>query len=317
LSDLFLVGDVGGTNARFALVTADGARADNPIVLKNDEFPSLGDAIAAFLAEMGGPRPNRAAIAIAGPVTGDLVRLTNRGWDFSIDVLRARLELQELLILNDFEALALACPHLPADGSVPIGPPGQAVPGKPMAVLGPGTGLGVAGAVPGRVRWIAVPGEGGHIELGTAIARLRPALEVAYRKRGRVSAEHWLCGPGLVRLAEDLAEAEGRRSPWQEPREIVAAAEGGDRFALDLIGLFLDQLAIFAGDVALTFGARGGVYLGGGVTDHLLGFLDEARFVARFRDKGRLSSFLDGVPLRRITAATPALYGCTAKLLHG
>jgi glucokinase len=186
-----------------------------------------------------------------------------------------------------------------------------------MAVLGPGTGMGVAGAVRGRGRWIAVPGEGGHVEIATAEPRLRRALEVAYSQRGRVSAEHWLCGPGMLRMAGDIAAAEGVKLLWKEPGEIVTAASAGDGFATDVLHLFLDQLACFAGDVALTFGARGGVYLGGGVLDHLTAFFDPDRFAARFRDKGRLSSFLDGVPLRRITAPTPALFGCTAKLLHG
>lgn len=317
MNELLLVGDVGGTNARFALVSPGSSAPGTPRLLKNDDHPSLADAITTFLALEGGRKPARAAIAIAGPVTGDRVRLTNRGWDFSTEAVRSSLGLAELLILNDFEALALACPFLPGHASEPVGPPGQAVPGKPMAVLGPGTGLGVAGAVPGRGRWIAVPGEGGHIELGTAIPRLRQALEVAYRQRGRVSAEHWLCGPGLLRMGQDIATAEGGTLVWKSPSEIVSAAMAGDGFARELVELFLDQLACFAGDVALTFGARGGVFLGGGVLDHLIGMFDATRFAQRFRDKGRLSSFLDGVPLRRITAPTPALFGCTAKLLHG
>jgi glucokinase len=317
LNDLLLVGDVGGTNARFALVEPPANVPDRVEILKNDAFPSLAAAIGAYLESQGGARPNRAAIDIAGPVTGDHVKLTNRGWDFSIEAVRKDLGLAELIILNDFEALALACPFLPDDASVPVGPVGAPVPGKPMAVLGPGTGLGVAGVIPGRARWIPVPGEGGHVEISTSIARLRPALEVAYRGRSRVSAEHWMCGPGLLRMAADLAEAEGRSMNWTSPQEIETAAHGGDEFARDLIGLFLDQLAGLAGDVALTFGALGGVYLGGGVLDHLSEFLDGERFAMRFRNKGRLSSFLGGIPIRRITAPTPALFGCTAKLLHG
>jgi glucokinase len=317
LNELLLVGDVGGTNGRFALVETAVGVPGTPRVLKNDSFPSLADAIEAFLQGEGGARPDRAAIAIAGPITGDHVKLTNRSWDFSTEQVRQRLGLSELLILNDFEALALACPFLPDNASEAVGPPGQAVPGKPMAVLGPGTGMGVAGAIRGRGRWIAVPGEGGHVEIGTTEPRLRRALEVAYRQRSRVSAEHWLCGPGLVRMAGDIATAEGVTLAWKEPGDIVAAAAAGDGFASDVLHLFLDQLACFAGDVALTFGALGGVYLGGGVLDHLTGFFDPDRFAAKFRDKGRLSSFLDGVPLRRITAPTPALFGCTAKLLHG
>ncbi|HEX2528618.1 MAG TPA: glucokinase [Geminicoccus sp.] len=317
MNDLLLVGDVGGTNARFALVESPATTPTRVEILKNDEFPSLAAAIRTYLEDQGAARPTRAAIDIAGPVTGDHVKLTNRGWDFSIEEVRQELGLAELIILNDFEALALACPFLPEDASEPVGVPGMPVPGKPMAVLGPGTGLGVAGVVPGRGRWIPVPGEGGHVEISTAIPRLRPALEVAYQGRARVSAEHWMCGPGLVRMGADLAEAEGRAMPWTSPPEIEVAAHGGDAFACELIGLFLDQLASLAGDVALTFGARGGVYLGGGVLDHLSEFLDADRFATRFRDKGRLSSFLEGVPLRRITAPTPALFGCTAKLLHG
>ena len=316
MSDLLLVGDVGGTNARFALVEAGTMTPVRGHVLKNDQFPSLVAAISAYLVQEGNAQPTRAAIDIAGPVTGDHVKLTNRGWDFSTEAVRRELGLRELIILNDFEALALACPFLPADATEPVGPRGAPVAGAAMAVLGPGTGLGVAGVVPGRGRWIAVPGEGGHVEMATNIPRLRPALEVAYRQRSRVSAEHWMCGPGLLRMAADVAEAEGRAIGWTAPEELVAAA-ASDPFAREMVELFLDQLASVAGDVALTFGARGGVYLGGGVLDHLTPYLDPERFVARFRDKGRLSSFLDGVPLLRITAPTPALFGCTAKLLHG
>ena len=311
-----LVGDIGGTNARFAIL--EDGRIGESQVLKNDAFPSLAAALSAYLAEHVLTRPERACLAIAGPIIGDRVKLTNRGWDFSIEAMRQETGLDELIILNDFEALALACPVLPEDGLVAIGPKGHAVPGAPVAVLGPGTGMGVAGAIQGRGRWIAVPGEGGHVELGTSDPRLRPALEVAYRRRDRVSTEHWLCGPGLLRMAADLAEAEARTPPgWTSPAELVRDASAGDGFARDVIALFLGQFASFAGDVALTLGARGGIYLGGGVLDHLLPFFDPAQFHARLMAKGRLSGFLDGVPVWRITADTPALHGCAAKLLNG
>lgn len=308
-----LVADIGGTNARFAMVDGPGAPARDVEVLATAEHPTLEDAIETYLAQKGGQRPRAGCLAVAGPVTGDLIKFTNHPWTFSIEGTRHALELDRLAVINDFEALALAVPRLADDELRPIGA-GNPVDNYPKAVLGPGTGLGVAAVVPTSAGWEALAGEGGHAELAVPDARLTDAIAILRREHDRLSAEQVLSGRGFEALHRALAELDGVACAVDDAPEITDAALHGEARALGTTQAFLDTLASFAGDVALMFGARGGVYLGGGIVPRLMPLLDQKRFRACFAHKGRLSSYLDAIPIHVICAEMPTFKGCGAKL---
>ncbi len=311
-SELRLVGDIGGTNARFALL-AERMRATRLRVFACDDYPTIADAIEAYLAAEG-VRPLVAALSIASPVTGDTVALTNHPWSFSIAALRARLGLERLLVINDFTANALAMPHLdPAERIQVAG--GSEVAGTPIAVIGPGTGLGMSGLVPAPSGWIALSGEGGHATLPAADERESEVLARMRRRFDHVSAERVLSGPGLVNLYQTLAEIEGT------PAHPFTAAQIADRhigatdpLARATIDMFCAMLGTVASDLALTLGARGGVFIAGGIVPRLGSTFVESRFRARFEDKGRFRDYLAAIPTYVVTCAIPAFLGLAAVL---
>ncbi|MCV2360762.1 glucokinase [Paucibacter sp. TC2R-5] len=320
-----LLGDVGGTHARFAWgEDADGAVADI-VSYKCAEQASLQEAIARYLAEQGKPRPRACAIGIANPIVGDTVRMTNHHWSFSIAQLKQSLGVQRLAVLNDFTALALSLPALRPEQLRQIGG-GSAVAGEALAVLGAGTGLGVAGLLPVGVAGIAsqggngsyapISGEGGHASLA-AIDEQEAAVVNCLRQRfGHASAERALSGPGLLNLYQAAAQLAGRPAPLTSPQALIAAArEQRDPDCLAALDLFFRFLGSFAGNLALTYGARGGVYVGGGVVPRLLPELAASRFRERFEAKGRFANYLAAVPTFVIDAAvSPALIGASRAL---
>jgi glucokinase len=307
-----LVGDIGATNARFALL-GDGLAATRLRVYACDDFPGLAEAIVTYLgAEDAHPRD--AALAVASPVSGDRVTLTNHPWSFSIEALQRRLELQRLVVVNDFTANALAVPHLGAGERVQIGG-GSEAPRAPIAVLGPGTGLGVSGLVPCARGWSALSGEGGHATLPPADDRESAILERMRRRFFHVSAERVLSGPGLVNLYQTLCEVEGVPALPYTAAQIadrqIGEAEPLCRAALDL---FCAMLGTVASNLALTLGARGGVFIAGGIVPRLGAAFDESRFRARFEDKGRFAAYLAAIPTFVVTHPIPAFLGLAALL---
>jgi glucokinase len=304
----WLVADIGGTNARFGIVTAPGKAPSNVAVLPGADHPTLPDAVAAYLAEhAGGVRPGAACLAVAGPVDGDHYRLTNSPWSGSI----RDLDVPYAKVLNDFEALALSLPHLSADDLVPLGGPAPSYGVK--AVLGPGTGLGVGGLVPTDCGWVAIPGEGGHVTVPVADDR---ELEIvrALRAEGvdQVVAEHVLSGPGLGRLYRALARVNGVRAEPLTAKEIVARLD--DPLCAETVEVFCGMLGSFAGNVALTLGARGGVYLGGGVLPRIVERVCASSFRTRFATNPDMSAYLGEIGTSLIVAAQPALTGAAAHL---
>jgi|CXWL01.1.fsa_nt_gi glucokinase len=292
-----LVADIGGTHARFALVDDAGA-----FVARGSsrcrEHGSPAEAARAFLTGAGGTaNPREAAFAVAGPVDGDFLALTNCPWQFSLDETRQALGLERLLAVNDFQALALALPHLGRD-DLETWNPGQPRPGAPLAVLGPGTGLGVGAAIPTGGGWTALATEGGHRDLAATTAREWAVCERLAARFGRVSVERVLSGPGLGLIASALAELAGE-PPADDPgaAEVVKRGEAGDPLALEVTRLFSGWLGAVAGDLALTLGARGGVYLGGGVPAKMGALFDRDRFLERFADKGRFRGYLEEIPV--------------------
>lgn len=307
-----LLADIGGTRARFALRLADGTLSA-PRVVDVAAYPGPVEAIAAYLDELGAPPVRAAALAIAAPVDAGDVRLTNGLWTFRRDELRARLGLTRLLLLNDFTALALALPQLPAQELRQIGG-GVALPTAPKAVVGPGTGLGVSGLVHVRGHWLALSGEGGHATLAPADAREAALLALAWREFPHVSVERLVSGSGLPLLHRLVAEVDGRAAAESSPAAIVDAAIAGDPAAAATIDTFAALLGTLAGNLALTLGARGGVYLGGGIVPRLGERFARTPFRARFEAKGRFAPYLATVPAYVILSPAPALLGAAQAL---
>jgi len=309
-----LLGDIGGTNARFAVQLAPESPIDHIVTLQCASFAGPLEAIQAYLAQAGVAAPRHAAIGVANPVGGDRLQLTNSAWNFSIEHLRQALGLGHLLFINDFAALALSLPHLGEADRQQIGSGTPAI-GTAIGVIGPGTGLGVAGLVASPGGYIAVDGEGGHVSLSPHTDEEFAITALLVRQFGHVSAERVLSGPGLVTLYHALAKVRGL--PAQElaaPAIASAARSNSDLLCTDTLATFCALLGSTAGNLALTLGARGGIFLGGGILPGMLDFLERSDFRARFEAKGRFAGYLAQIPSFVITAAHPALKGAASAL---
>ena len=310
-----LVADIGGTNARFGLVGERHAPPSDVRILAGADYPSLAAALDAYLQMVGTARPLRGCIALAGPVYDGRFHLTNRPqWDTELEPLRRAFGFRRLAVINDFEALAEAVPLLGPSDLLPIGIPRQGISGAPIAVIGPGTGLGVGAAVKTPFGWQAVPGEGGHMELANPDARCRAAIGCVAATHDRVSAERLRSGPGLELLYVVLGEVDGKPRSALDATVIHDRAHAGDLAAIDTVTTFFKLLAGFAGDVALLLGARGGVFLAGGVTDKLASHLDGSAFRSAFEHKGRLAPYMQAIPTNRIVAELVGVRGCGAHI---
>lgn len=306
-----LVGDIGGTNGRFGVVDEGELRPGRVESEPGEAHQTFEAALGACLDRLD-VRPSRAAFAVAAPIGEDgRARLTNRrGWTIDPRALKRRFGFDDVLVMNDFVAQAASLPHLQDDETVVIGDarPRRAV----KAAVGPGTGLGVAGLLPEGENWRPLPSEGGHVEFAPVSAREAAAFDVLRSKLGRISAEYVVSGPGLARLHDALAQAEGRAPPGLDPAAITAAAVANEREAAETAALFLSMLARFAGDMALTFGAKGGVYLCGGVAPHLLPVLDRAAFRAAFEAKAPHEAMMRATATVVVTSAVAGLIGAAA-----
>ncbi|QEL57310.1 glucokinase [Chromobacterium paludis] len=308
-----LLGDVGGSNARFALETAPGVIEDI-LTLPTARYPTLEDALRDFLAQVGARRVAHAAIGIANPLNGDWVQMTNCPWSFSIEAVRQALGFTTLLLLNDFTALALALPRLPRGELSQIGG-GAARADAPLALIGPGTGLGVSALVPHEGGWRALAGEGGHASFAPQDENEARIWRYAQARFGHVSTERLLSGAGLALIHQALCARDGEDDAPREPAWITAQGlSGQDARCRETLEIFCGALGSAAGNLALTLGARGGVYIGGGIVPRLSGFFEQSPFRRRFEDKGRMSDFLAGIPVYLITSAYPALPGVAAHL---
>lgn len=301
-----LIADVGGTNTRCALVDNDGSPV-HIAIYANSEYDSMLATLTSYLQRTGAS-PKAGAIAVAAPITGDSVRMTNRQWHFSIEELRQDLGLDSLQVINDFSAIALALPRLDDEDAVAIGT-GQAVAGKTLAVLGPGTGLGVSALIPGSQGWVPLSGEGGHATLACVTEREASIVDAVNRRFGHCSAERLISGPGLALMYDILRELEGLEAANVDPPQVQALAARGDVLARECLEIFLALLGSFAGNVALLLGAVGGVFIGGGIAPAMVDRLAESDFRQRFVAKGRYTGYLQSIPTRVIVNKTPALLG--------
>lgn len=303
-----LIADIGGTNARFA-IARDG-RVEHLAVLPTRQYATMQDAARAFLAGLpAGIAVTRGVLDIAGPVTGDRVGLTNSGWSFSIEAARRDLGFTELKVVNDFAAAALGIPLLAAGEFHQIGGGTHQVHG-PIGVIGPGTGLGVAGLVYSDGRWVVLPGEGGHATMPPATRQEGAILDLLRDRYGHVSAERVLSGHGLQNLYLALSSLAGAEGPALTDHEITARAlDGSDALCGRVLDTFCELLGTVAGNLALTVGATGGVFLIGGILPRFADRFAASGFRARFEDKGRFAGYMRAIPTYLVTHENPALLG--------
>jgi len=336
-----LVADIGGTNARFGWVSADGATVTHVRTLSSAHFAGPAEAAQAYLAELAQTlgldyqAPRAGAFAVATAVGADRVAFTNSHWAFSRAAAQAALGLEELLLVNDFEALALSLPRLQhqqvqairrADAArhssdlsnSPNAATGQGTPNScsgSLAVIGPGTGLGVAGLVRTRHGWVAVPGEGGHATLSATDAFDAEVLAAARQQFAHVSAERLLSGIGLPVLHAAVGVVLGQPGqPLSSESIVERGLARSDAVCSQTVDSFCALLGSFAGNVALMLGARGGVYIGGGIVPRLGARFMASKFRERFEAKGRFAPYLRAVPTYLITDTLAALSGAALAL---
>lgn len=310
MSAAALIADIGGTNARFALVDASG-RVGEPTAVRCADYAGPAQAAQAFLAaHAGGVSVDRAAFAVACPITGDAVDLTNSAWHFSIEQVRGELGLRRFDVINDFTAVALSVRHLGAADVLKVGG-GVAVENAPIAVLGPGTGLGVSALVPDSSgHWTALATEGGHATLAAANAHEDAVLEWLRQRFGHVSAERVLSGPGMVNLYEALAAIRGQPPAYSTPDAISQRAlDGSCLLCREALDMFFAILGTVAGNLALTVGARGGVFIAGGILPRMREAFLQSGFRRRFEDKGRFVDYLAPIPTWLVVHPQPAFAG--------
>jgi glucokinase len=306
-----IVADIGGTNARFALVPVDGTAVNSIEVFPCAEFPFLIDAITAYLGRRQVESLAGVCLAVAGPVASDWVDLPNNHWAFSRRELEDALAV-EVRVINDFSAQVMGIDVLEPSELRWLGPARPAGSGV-RAVVGPGTGLGVSALLPGGG---ILPSEGGHVAFAPVNDHQVALLKTLQRRYQRVSAERVLSGPGLANLYWANCRLQGVERELPAP-EVTAGALAGDEYCLRAVTDFFSILAAFAGDLALMTGAIDGVYLSGGILPRMLDLLDEEAFLAAFRDKGRFRQFNERVPVAVVLGEHPGLRGCARALREG
>ena len=304
-----MVVDIGGTNARFALVAPDSLEPLHEKTVQCADFPSLELAARQYLRDHGNPLVKQAAVDVAVDPTSDFVKLTNGPWGFSIEKTRIALGLDRLQVVNDFTALALGVPALTPQELQRVGG-GAAVAGTPIAVIGAGTGLGVSGLIPSGGRYVALKGEGGHTAFSPMNEREARMLLWLQKRYEHVSTERVLSGMGLQNLYQALCALDGVESSPLTPDKITAAALANtDAHCAEAVEMFCAILGTAAANLVVVLGARAGCYIGGGIVPRLGEYFARSPFRKSFETKGRFSAYVAAVPTYVILAQTPALRG--------
>ncbi|MDD6318248.1 MAG: glucokinase [Succinatimonas hippei] len=312
LEGVALVGDIGGTNARLALVNLADGKLSDPIVYSAVDNPSLEQVILRFKKECG-QSFDVGCIAIACPITGDHVKMTNNPWEFSISEMKKNTGLKELLVVNDFTAMSMAAAVLTPDKLIKVGGGERDING-PAAIYGAGTGLGVGHLIHIGDKWYPLPGEGGHVDMAPANEEQDKIL-LALRKRfGHVSYERVLSGPGLVNICAAIASEHGRDTSSFTPADVTkgALAASPDPDCRKALDVFCDMMGSFGGDLALGMGTSGGVFIAGGVVIHFLDYFVKSPFRKSFEDKGRFNEMLKKIPVYVVTDPLAGLQGSAA-----
>lgn len=313
-SSFSLVGDIGGTNARLALVREGEVRPEAIEVLPCGDYDNLDGAITAYLAKVGVASVTDACLAVASPVPAAndplaQVRMTNNHWRFGVQAIRETFGLRSFKVINDFTAMALGVPHVPQNHLIQVCG-GTGDPTRPRLVIGPGTGLGVSGLIPIREGWVPLMTEGGHVDFSPTDETDIAVLRILKARFGRVSVERILCGQGLLNLYQAHAEIQGVAAPLDEPQKITtAAAEQGDPLARQALRHFCEILGRVSGDAALTLGSLGGVYICGGIVPRFTEFFLESPFQTGFEDKGRMRPLMESTPVYIVTEQYTGLLG--------
>ncbi|EAR08676.1 glucokinase [Reinekea blandensis] len=328
MEQLGLIADIGGTNARFALTPirtiAPGealklTEADliAPTALNGAEYANIADAIEAYLAGPAAdyPRPEHSVMAIACPTDQDQITMTNHTWSFKVSELKATLGFKTLTFINDYNALANAIPQLDDDGLIKIGR-GEPVVGMPIAVTGPGTGLGLAALAFNDNEPVTLETEGGHAHFAPTDETEIGILQYLLTKHDRVSNERLISGMGLENIYRALSSMAGEEKALSAPEISKAALDGSDELCGAALARFCAILGSYAGDVALTLGAKGGVFITGGIVPRFIEYFKSSEFRARFEDKARLAGFVQLIPTYVVVSQQPGLLGSAAVLNH-
>ena len=315
-----LIGDIGGTNARFAIgrVRGDGSiQVEHLRVLQAAHFPTGSDAVRAYLAGLDkGLRPQFGVIAAAGPIEdGEVTFTNNTAWRFSEKSLVDVANLKGVRLINDFAAQALALDHLSGDDTRPLGPEDLVgEPGATKAILGPGTGFGAGARVDDGKARSTLTGEAGHMTFAPQDDVEIEMLRLMSATFGRVSVERLLSGPGLAHIYDALNAVNGVKAAPLEPLQITHHAMSGDVLCRGAVSRFCAILGSVAGDLALAFGARGGVFITGGIAPDIYDYLRESAFRERFEAKGRMSAYLQRIPTQVVVRPDAALVGAASLL---
>lgn len=309
-----IVADIGGTNARFSRVNLNSLSLDAVAVYPCAQFATLADALLHYQQQHQLSAIKHVAIAIACPVMGDVISMTNFHWQFSVSAMQQQLGLDALHVINDFTAVAMSLPALTADEKVQIGN-GNTVIGKPMAVLGAGTGLGVAHLLPVDGSYIPLPGEGGHVDWAAQNEQEWFIQQTLSSEYGHVSPERLLSGPGLEAIYQALALYQKQTVPTLSAAQISQLALAGESaLAIATVEQFFAALGRVAGNLALTLSTFGGVYIAGGIVPKLLPLVADSPFRSCFEAKGRFSEFNRQIATYIVTAQQPGLVGAAVYL---
>lgn len=307
-----LIGDIGGTNARFSILIDAYAEPKAFPIVHTADFATIDEAIQVTVLDKTSVQPRSAILAIAGPIKGDEIPLTNCDWVVRPKAMISDLGFGDVMVVNDFEAQALAVASLSEEDREPIGA-GRTSPIASRVVLGPGTGLGVAGLVHAQHTWFPVPGEGGHVDIGPRSERDFAIFPHLTPIEGRISAEQLLCGRGIVNIYHAVCLADGIEPKFTIPADITATGlSGADAQAEQTMSLFVTYLGRLAGDLALIFMARGGVFLSGGISQKIIPALKRPEFRQAFEDKAPHNGLMKAIPTFVVTHPLAALSGLAA-----
>lgn len=312
----YLVADIGGTNARFALAQQhqNGYRLSQLKVFAGVDYPTLTAALEAYSASLDSPLPDHACIAIAGPVAGDKVSLSNMHWEFSISDLQKHFDFKQLQVINDFSAQACSMLLLQTEDLITI-KSGQAIDGAAKVILGPGTGLGVAALVPTAQGSYPLASEAGNMPFAPSNAIEAEILQTLWREQAHVSIETLLSGRGLVTIYNALASIQKQPPQAFSPAQVSNnAIDNSEPLCRQALTIFCGILGSAAGSFALAFAGKGGIYLTGGILPRMVDFLRQSEFSQRFCQQGTMSGYVEDIPVYLITHPQPGLMGAAAWL---
>ena len=308
-----LIADVGGTNIRLALVDLNTGNISHIKKYLCADYPEITDVIQLYLAPVE-QNVSDACIAIACPTDEDLIQMTNHAWSFSKSEVKELLGFERFDVINDYTAISLSIPALKEEQKIKIGG-GQAEQGKPIAVYGPGTGLGVAHLINHCDTWISLPGEGGHVSFAPQNLQETHVLTHLQAKYGHVSVERILSGPGLVNLYQAIAQYQGvSPQPYEAPDITANALEKKCTICQETLSQFCRIMGSFGGNLALTMSTYGGVYIAGGIIPRFIEYFSKSEFRTQFEAKGRFNHLIQRVPVYVITEEQPGLLGASVHL---